>query len=191
MLDVPDPGAGIVLGLKLTVVLVGTPEADNPTALLNPPPIVVVIVDVPCVPCIKLNKAGLAAMVKLGCDAVTVKLTVVVLLRLIVLDGVAPAAVAATVSVYVPGAVLTPTAIVIVELPAPGAGIITGLKLTVVPLGMPLADSCTGLLKPPPIAVVIVELPCSPCASVKKAGDADTLSVGRVAFTVRFTVTVC
>jgi len=75
--EFPAPGAGIVLGSKANAVPVGTPDADNATALLNPPPIVVVIVDVPCVPCTTLNEAGFAATVKLGCDVVTVKITMV------------------------------------------------------------------------------------------------------------------
>jgi hypothetical protein len=48
--ELPEPGAGIGLGLKLTVVPDGTPEADNVMALLNPPLIVVVIVEIPCLP---------------------------------------------------------------------------------------------------------------------------------------------
>ena len=92
---------------------------------------------------------------------------------------------------YVPGAVLAPTVMVIVELPAPGAGIIVGLKLTVVPLGMPVADNITGLLNPPPITVVIVDVPCAPCTTVNEAGDADTLRVGCDEVTVRFTIAVC
>jgi hypothetical protein len=59
----------------------------------------------------------------------------------------------------VPVAVLDPTVIVIVELPAPGAAIELGLKLTVVPLGAPAADRLIALLKPPLTVVVIVEVP--------------------------------
>ena len=47
IVELPEPGAGIGLGLKLTVVPDGTPEADKLMALLKPPLIVVVIVDVP------------------------------------------------------------------------------------------------------------------------------------------------
>ena len=64
-----------------------------------------------------------------------------------------------TVMGYVPVAVLEPTVMVIVELPEPGAGIGLGLKLTVVPDGTPEADRLIALLKPPPIVVVIVEVP--------------------------------
>jgi hypothetical protein len=47
MVDVPPPGAAIVLGLKLTVVPEGTPEAVKLTALLNPLLIVLVMVELP------------------------------------------------------------------------------------------------------------------------------------------------
>ncbi len=47
MVELAEPGAGIGLGLKLTVVPDGTPEADKLMALLKPPLMVVVIVDVP------------------------------------------------------------------------------------------------------------------------------------------------
>ena len=64
-----------------------------------------------------------------------------------------------TVMGYVPTGVLAPTVMVIVELPEPGAGIVCGLKLTVVPVGMPEADRLMALLNPPLIAVVMVEVP--------------------------------
>jgi hypothetical protein len=48
---------------------------------------------------------------------------------------------------------------VMVELPAPGAAIVLGLKLTVVPLGAPVADRLIALLKPPLTVVLIVEVP--------------------------------
>ena len=48
---------------------------------------------------------------------------------------------------------------VIAELPEPGAGMVCGLKLTVVPDGMPDADSAMELLNPPLMVVVTVELP--------------------------------
>jgi hypothetical protein len=60
---------------------------------------------------------------------------------------------------YVPSAVLVPTAIVIVEVPPPGAGIVLGLKLTVVPVGAPVADKLIGLLKPPLTVVVMTDVP--------------------------------
>ena len=45
--ELPEPGAGIEVGLKATVVPTGTPEADKLMALLKPPLTVVVIVDPP------------------------------------------------------------------------------------------------------------------------------------------------
>ena len=47
MVELPEPGAGIGLGLKLTVVPEGTPEAERVIALLKPPLMVVVMVEVP------------------------------------------------------------------------------------------------------------------------------------------------
>ena len=87
--------------------------------------------------------------------------------------------------------VLAPTVIVIVEVPAPGAGMVLGLKLTVVPAGAPEAVKLTELLKPPAIAVVIVEVPCDPCMTVNEAGDADTVRVAWFVVTVRLTVVLC
>ena len=46
-----------------------------------------------------------------------------------------------------------------VEVPAPGAGIVCGLKLTATPMGMPEAERLMELLKPPLTVVVIVEVP--------------------------------
>ena len=68
---------------------------------------------------------------------------------------------------------LPPTVRVIVELPAPGAGIVCGLKLTVVPDGIPEADRLIELSNPPLIAVVIVDVPWFPCEIVSEVGDAD------------------
>src|SRR5271165_3891252 len=47
IVELPEPGAGIGFGLKLTVVPDGAPNADRLIALLKPPLTVVVIVDVP------------------------------------------------------------------------------------------------------------------------------------------------
>src|SRR5271169_436546 len=66
IVELPEPGAGIGFGLKLTVVPDGTPEADRLTALLKPPLTVVVIVDVPWYPCCTLNEAGDAESAKFG-----------------------------------------------------------------------------------------------------------------------------
>ena len=128
------------MGLKLTVVPDGAPEADRLIALLKPPLIVVVIVDVPWFPCATLSDDGEAEIVKFGsCCAVTVSVTVVFCWM--------PPLLPVTVIGYVPGGVLDPTVMVIVELPEPGAGIGLGLKLTVVPDGTPEADRADGAVE--------------------------------------------
>ena len=66
MVDVPEPGAAMDVGLKLTVTPVGWPVADNAMAELNPPETAVVIVDEPLLPCTTETDAGEAEMVKLG-----------------------------------------------------------------------------------------------------------------------------
>ena len=47
IVELPEPGAGMGLGLKLTVVPDGTPDADRLIALLKPPLMVVVMIEVP------------------------------------------------------------------------------------------------------------------------------------------------
>ena len=77
MVELPDPGAGMVLGLKLTEVPEGTPAADRLIALLKPPLMVVVMVEVPWLPCTTLREAGAAEIAKLDAT-VTVRVTVAV-----------------------------------------------------------------------------------------------------------------
>ena len=48
--ELPLPGAAMVLGLKLAVTPAGRPEADNEMAELNPPVIVEVIAVLPEAP---------------------------------------------------------------------------------------------------------------------------------------------
>ena len=115
--------------------------------------------------------------------AVTVKVTVVV--------GESPPPVAVTVIGYVPVGVFAPTATVIVEVPAPGAAIVLGLNVTVVPLGAPVEVKATELLKAPPIAVVIAEVPCVPCVTLSAGGEDDTVRLFCCdEVTVRLTVAV-
>ena len=79
MLEVPEPGAAMDAGVKLTVTPVGCPVADKATAELNPPEMAVVIVDEPLLPCTTDAEAGDAEMVKSGIGAaVTLSVTVVV-----------------------------------------------------------------------------------------------------------------
>ena len=168
MVDVPEPGAGIGLGLKPTVTRDGWPLADKLIVELKPPEIVVVIVELPELPLVTLIDVGDALMVKLGFVPVTVSETVVVAT---VLPDVP-----VTVIAYVPTAVDEPTVIVMVELPAPVIEV--GLKLTVTPDGCPLAVREMIPSNPPVTVLVMVELPELPCAIVTDAGEAERLKPG-------------
>ena len=97
-----------------------------------------------------MSDDGAAVSVKVAA-AVTVKVTVAFFWM--------PPPLPVTVMGYVPTGVLAPTVIVMVELPEPGAGIGFGLKLTVVPAGVPAADKVIAALNPPLIVDVMVELP--------------------------------
>ncbi len=134
----------------------------------KPPEIAVVIVEWPEFPGLTVIDVGDALMVKLGLVPVTVRETVVV-------SWVLPE-VPVTVIVYVPGAVDEATCIVMVEVPAPVIEV--GLKLTVTPLGWPLADNVMAESKPPVTVLVIVEVPELPCATVTEDGEAERLKPG-------------
>lgn len=78
IVELPDPGAAIELGLKLMVTLLPPPEANKLIPALNPPDMAVVIVELPVFPGDTLIDAGDALMVKLGGFVpVTVRATVV------------------------------------------------------------------------------------------------------------------
>lgn len=62
--DVPEPGAAMIVRLKLTVTPDGMPDADNAIAELKPPETVVVIVEVPELPQARASEAGDALKVK-------------------------------------------------------------------------------------------------------------------------------
>ena len=64
--EVPPPGAGIDVGLKVAVTPEGSPLAVSAIALLKPPEIAVVTVEVPLEPCTTLTAVGLAVIEKLG-----------------------------------------------------------------------------------------------------------------------------
>ena len=66
--EVPDPGAGMVAGLKLAVTPEGMPLADRAMELLYPPETAAVMVDVPLDPCCTVTEPGLAVSVKLGVE---------------------------------------------------------------------------------------------------------------------------
>lgn len=164
-LDVPEPGAAMDVGLKAAVTPVGRPEADNAIAELNPPETVVVMVDVPVLPCATETDVGDAASVKAGTGAeVTVSEMVAVC--------VIPPPVPLTVMVYVPVAVVDATASVAVEVPEPGAAMGVGLKLTVTPVGWPVAVKAIAESNPPETAVVMVEVPLLPTTTETEVGEA-------------------
>lgn len=103
---------------------------------------------------------------------------------------VSPPPLPVTVIVYVPALALLFTVTVMVDDPEPGAGMVLGLKLTVTLLGWPLADKAMDELKPPEMAVVIVEWPEFPGVIVSDVGDALMVKLGFVPVTVRETVVV-
>ena len=97
-------------------------------------------------------------------------------------------AVPVTVTVYIPGVVLVPTAKVRIELPPAVTEL--GLKDAVVPEGTPLVLSTTVSAIPLVTAVEIVEVVEAPCVAETLAGlAAIEKSFGTV--TVRFTVVEC
>ena len=75
---------------------------------------------------------------------------------------------------------------VIVELPAPGEGIEAGLKLTVVPVGNPVAEN---VMVEPLCVAVIVEVAEAPGDAPTAVGEAVTRKAAAV--TVRFVVALC
>jgi hypothetical protein len=173
MVEAPEPGAAMEAGVKLTVTPVGCPVADKATAELKPPEIATVTVDEPLLPCTTDTETGAAEMVKSGVPVeVTVNVTVMVCLK-------APPA-PLTVIGYVPGAVFAATAMVMVEVPEPGAGIVAGVKLTVTPVGWPVADKATAELNPKKMADVIVDEPLLPCAADTAVGAAEIAKLGVV-----------
>src|SRR3974390_1846536 len=150
MVEFPEPGPGIVWGLKVTVVPEGTPEADRLTALLNPPLMVLVMVTVPGLPCTTLSDDG---------EADSSKSTVATMVSISVVVCLTPPPLPVMVMGYVPSVAMRSTLMVIVELPEPGAGIGLGLKAIPTPVGAPEADRLIALLKPPLIVAVIVDVP--------------------------------
>jgi hypothetical protein len=82
MVELPEPGAGMEAGLKLTVTPAGWPVADKATAELNPPEMATPIVEVPLLPRPTVTEAGDPEMVKSGVAAAfTVSVTVAVRIR--------------------------------------------------------------------------------------------------------------
>lgn len=121
-------------------------------------------------------------MVRLVGDAVKVKLpeAAVVTVNATVAVCVMPPPVPVTVIVYVPVAVVEATAMLMADVPEPGAAIEAGLKLTVTPVGWPDADNATAELNPPEALVVIVEEPLPPCTTDTALGEAVSENVGEL-----------
>jgi len=161
--DFPAPGAGMGFTLK------DVAEApDKVIAESKPLPTLVVIVEVPVLPLATVMALGEALMAKLALEAVvTVRVTVVVWLM--------PPPKPVTVMGYVPATVVEATAMVMVEVPEPGAAIDVGLKVTVTPAGWPVADKPMGESKPPETAVVIADVPLLPCTTGTAVGEAEML----------------
>lgn len=168
MVNVPEPGAAMELGLKVTVCALPCPEADRLIAELKPPETAVVIVEVPELPLATLIDVGDALTVKFGVVPVTVSETVAV-------STVLPE-VPVTLMLYVPAAVDEATVIVIVEDPAPVIEV--GLNVTVTPVGWPLADNEMPELNPPVTVLVMVDVPECPCATETEVGEAERLNPG-------------
>ena len=79
-----------------------------------------------------------------------------------------------------PAAVVEATAMVNVELPEPGAAMVLLLRVSVTPLGWPLAVSAIAESKPPETVVVIVDVPLLPCTTETDAGEAFMENAGDV-----------
>ena len=179
-MEVPEPGAAIGVVLNAAVAPVGSPDAVSAIAELKPPETVVVMVLVPVVPWFTETEEGEAAMVNAG-GAVTLRMAGEV--------WVSPPPVPETTIVCVPVAAVAATVRVMVDVPDPGAAIDVGLKETVTPDGMPLADSAMAELKPPETAVLTVHVPVWPATTETEVGEADMVKAA--ALTVRVTDVVC
>jgi hypothetical protein len=147
--------------LKEAVTPVGNPEAAKVTLPENPfTGVIVIVLFPPAAPLATVRAVGDAERLKL-CARVTVRLIVVVCVRLpeapvMVTEAVPVAAVAAAVRVNV-----------LLDV----AGF--GLKLAVTPLGRPEADMVTFPLNPFVGAMVIVLVPVVPCMTLSVLGLAD------------------
>ena len=79
IVELPEPGAAMEAGLKLTATPAGWPVADRATAELNPPETAIPSAEVPLLPRPTVAEAGDAEIVKSGIGAgFTVSVTVVV-----------------------------------------------------------------------------------------------------------------
>ena len=90
-----------------------------------------------------------------------------------------------TVIVYAPAVVVGATAMVMVEAPEPGAAIEVGLKVTVTPVGWPVADNAIAESKPFKTAVVIDDVPLLPCSTETEAGAAEMVKLPPISALIR------
>ena len=173
IVEVPEPGAAIDVGLNVIVSPLPCPDADKLIAELKLPEAVVVIFDVPELPRVIDSDVGEAESVNAaGFEEVTVSEIVAV--------WVTSPPVPVTVIVYVPVGVVDPTAKVTLEVPEPGAAIDVGLNPTVTVLGCPVADKATAESNSSTAVVVTVDEPFPPCTTETAFGDADKVKVGVV-----------
>lgn len=77
-MEEPEPGAGILVGLKAALTPKGRPLAVKEMELLKPPEMVVVMVEFPELPGATVRELGLADNEKLGLPPLTVSVTLVV-----------------------------------------------------------------------------------------------------------------
>ena len=106
-----------------------------------------------------------------------------------VVECVTPPPVPVTVMVRLPSEANRPAFTVIVDVPAPGAAIELGLKLTLTPDAVE-ADRAIAELKLPVIAVVIVEVLELPLATLIEVGEALMVKLPAITFKVTVVVSV-
>ena len=105
-------------------------------------------------------------------------------------ECVLPPPLPVTVIVWLPSVANLLTLTVKVDLPAPGAAMEPGVKVTLRELPPNELDKAIAELKPPEIVVVIVEVPERPLAMLIVVGDALMVKLGFGPVTVRETMVV-
>ena len=156
-------------GLNTAVTPAGSPDALSVTLLLNPFTGVMVMVLWPLAPPFEMvTEFGEAERVKLCTKACTVRLSVVVFVKL----PDTPWIVTVTVPVAAVGVAVKVSVLVLV------AGL--GLKFAVTPLGKFEAERVTLPLKPSCGVIVMVVVAWPPCVTVTLPGLADKVKFGPV-----------
>lgn len=158
-----------LVGVKVAVTPVGTPDAEKATLPVKPPDGVTVITLLPAAPLFTVKLAGDAESVKFAPP-------VPVMVRLIVVVAVSAPEVPIIVTVDVP-VVAVALAVNVTTLDVAED---VGLKAAVTPVGKPLAENVTVPLKPFFGVTVIVLDILEPCAMLKLLGDAPSVKLGLV-----------